>query len=294
MKPKNLPCHTLHILGCYTPCMRSVLALLLVAVSPRLTTAQSLEERVWIGVGIEVGEVGVLVTDVVEDAPAHAAGLLPGDEILAVDRIRVAEPVGLQRLVAGHHAGDEVELHVLRDRRHFRTRVELQLMPARDEILRRRLVDKPVPALEVEVLCGSIPGELAKLRGKVVLLHLFSTHCPSCQASHASLSDLASTRARDGLVVLAISGQPAETLEQLIKSERPAFAVARDPDGAAARSLYADRLPVFVVVDRRGIVRFAAASADPVRESGLSRQQAIEANLAAAVFAAERLLGSKQ
>lgn len=270
----------------------ALIALLCVAGSARAERiVRVAEPPAWIGVGIDSGEVGVVVTDVVEEAPAQAAGLLPGDEIFAVDGLRVAEPAELQQRIRSRHAGQEVVLGVLRDKRDFTVRVKLESMPDRNEILRRRLVDKPAPAFEVKVLDGRAKGKLSSLRGKVVLVEFWSTFCAACEATHASLSQLASSRARDGLVVLAISRESEASLKHYLNKHKPDFAVARDVDGEASKAFYAQEIPTLVVIDRRGIVRFAGVSEDPAR-SRLSAREAIEANVAAAIFAAKRILGA--
>ena len=57
---------------------------------------------------------GVRVRGVVANSPAEAAGLKPGDVVLSVDGRQVNDPGALDALVAGHAAGDRVELSVQR------------------------------------------------------------------------------------------------------------------------------------------------------------------------------------
>jgi serine protease Do len=58
---------------------------------------------------------GVVVQDVVEDSPAERAGLEPGDVILSVGGTSVSDPEELRDAIAGHKAGDEVDLAFRRD-----------------------------------------------------------------------------------------------------------------------------------------------------------------------------------
>jgi peroxiredoxin len=245
--------------------------------------------RAWLGVGIESGEVGVRITEVVEDTPAFEAGLLVGDEILSVDGRRVGIPRELQTLIGGKPPGHEVLLRVLRDDRKFRLRVALEALPDRNEILRRRLVGKRAPAFEVEILNGKVKGKLADLRGKVVLVEFWATWCTVCLSTHPALSKLAAERGKDGLVVLAISQESRRQLERFVGKEKPTFSVARDRDRSVTAAYYATVVPQLVVIDRRGVVRYAGVSEDPAT-SGLTARQAVEANVTAATFAAERAL----
>ncbi len=83
--------------------------------------------RGWLGVGIQAltkelskqfgikeGR-GVLINEVYEDDPAHAAGIKPGDIILKVDDQSVDSPNQLSRLVAQVGPGQEAKVHLLRD-----------------------------------------------------------------------------------------------------------------------------------------------------------------------------------
>jgi len=72
--------------------------------------------------GIE-GNVGILLSDVLEGGPAAAANLQQGDVIISVN----GDPIFSQRqarlLVAGMNPGDEVELVGIRDGEQFTTTV---------------------------------------------------------------------------------------------------------------------------------------------------------------------------
>ena len=45
--------------------------------------------RGWLGVEVDIGDLGVLVTGVIENSPAHKGGLLPQDLILEFNEIPV-------------------------------------------------------------------------------------------------------------------------------------------------------------------------------------------------------------
>jgi S1-C subfamily serine protease len=55
------------------------------------------------------------IVEVVEGSPAAAAGLRPGDLVLAVDGTPVADAVDLQRLLTADRIGADVALAVARD-----------------------------------------------------------------------------------------------------------------------------------------------------------------------------------
>jgi predicted metalloprotease with PDZ domain len=65
-----------------------------------------------------------VVTLVHSDSPAEAAGIAAGDELLAVDDVRVS-PVTLDARLREHHAGDRVTLTVFRNDELLRFRARI-------------------------------------------------------------------------------------------------------------------------------------------------------------------------
>jgi S1-C subfamily serine protease len=64
---------------------------------------------------------GVIVTEVTPDSPAEAAGLKPGDQILAVDGEEVGPDKSLADLIGSHQPGDTVTLSIARPGEEERT-----------------------------------------------------------------------------------------------------------------------------------------------------------------------------
>ena len=68
---------------------------------------------VWLGVTVA----GTRVTGVFDGSPAHAAGLSPGDEVIAVDGYRTATEPELRNLAGARRPGDELTVSVFRRHR---------------------------------------------------------------------------------------------------------------------------------------------------------------------------------
>lgn len=71
--------------------------------------------RGWLGVEVDVGDLGVLVTGVIENSPAHKGGLLPEDLILEFNEVPVHSYAELLRCVVSKRPQTEVRLKVGRD-----------------------------------------------------------------------------------------------------------------------------------------------------------------------------------
>jgi predicted metalloprotease with PDZ domain len=81
---------------------------------------------VWLGATMT----GLRVTGVVDDAPAQAAGLSPGDEIIALDGFRVTAEADIRSLAGALRPGDRIELAVFRRARLLRLSLALAPAPA--------------------------------------------------------------------------------------------------------------------------------------------------------------------
>jgi predicted metalloprotease with PDZ domain len=81
---------------------------------------------VWLGATLS----GSKVSAVFDDSPAQAAGLGPGDEIIALDGFRVTSEAELRSLAAALRPGDRIELAVFRRARLLRLPLQLGAPPA--------------------------------------------------------------------------------------------------------------------------------------------------------------------
>ncbi|HZN29005.1 MAG TPA: TlpA disulfide reductase family protein, partial [Xanthobacteraceae bacterium] len=101
--------------------------------------------------------------------------------------------------------------------------------------------------------------ELARLRGRVVLVHFFATWCEPCRAEIASLRELQSRLDGQPFAILPIS--VAETdgaVRRFFAGDPPPFAILLDRDRSVARAWNIDTLPSTVVLDRALRPRFFA------------------------------------
>lgn len=119
---------------------------------------------VYVGDGERVARDGAEVEAVVEGGPAAAAGVRPGDVVLAVAGQPVGEPGDLGRIVQEHAAGDVVPLTVQRDA----GRVELAVTLAANDDDGSPLYGKPFIGVASNTVLETIDHSVPAAAGNAV------------------------------------------------------------------------------------------------------------------------------
>jgi peroxiredoxin len=217
--------------------------------------------RPWIGVALAPGTRGVRIRQAIDRTPGARAGLLPDDEILAIDGAPVHEPREVIAAVTAKGVGTRVTLRIARGATEQDVQLALEPRPDAVEILHRKLVDKPAPTFTLTDAIGPHPASLPDLAGHVVVLEFGATWCRFCMSTIDRL-DAWQTQYRDaGLRVVWISSEPFETIRRLDPNDKLVFTRARDPDDKLAQTYFVPALPTLVVIDRDGTVRAAEMGA---------------------------------
>ena len=99
---------------------------------------------------------------------------------------------------------------------------------------------------------------LSEHRGEVVVLSFWSSHCSSCRTQLAALNRSLATYRSAGLTVygVGVDDDPVQSRE-FARTAGVAFALLLDPTKAVSRSYQVDNLPMTVLIDRNGTVRYA-------------------------------------
>jgi len=110
--------------------------------------------------------------------------------------------------------------------------------------------DTPRSMFVLPSLDGS-SQELARLRGRVVLVHFFATWCEPCRAEMASLSEIQSRLAKEPFAILPISVAEADgAVRRFFAGESLPFPILLDRDRSVAKAWNIQMLPSSVVLDR--------------------------------------------
>lgn len=115
---------------------------------------------------------------------------------------------------------------------------------------------KPAPALKLQDLDGK-SHDLAKLRGKVVLVNFWATWCPPCRREMPSMERLSQALAGEPFVVLAVDvGEDTDTIEAFASQldVAPTFPILLDADSRTMTAWKVGGLPTTFLVDKKGRV----------------------------------------
>jgi len=98
---------------------------------------------------------------------------------------------------------------------------------------------------------------LSEHRGEVIVVSFWSSRCTPCRSQLTSLNRSYQTYRSAGLQVygVGVDDDPAQSRE-FAHSAQVGFAMLLDPAKGVARSYEVDELPMTVLIDRNGLIRY--------------------------------------
>jgi thiol-disulfide isomerase/thioredoxin len=118
------------------------------------------------------------------------------------------------------------------------------------------------------------PLDAAAVAGRPVVVDFWASWCGACKEALPALDDLAGRFADRGVVVLAVNvdrdrGAADRWLAGRLPERR--LTLVADPSGTLLARMGAPGMPAVYVVDRTGVVRFAASGYAPDRLPAIER-----------------------
>jgi thiol-disulfide isomerase/thioredoxin len=105
-----------------------------------------------------------------------------------------------------------------------------------------------------------LDGKRPELAGKVVIIDFWASWCDPCRAAFPVLDGLHAELAKRGLVVIGVNvDEDAAAMERFLKARPVSFAIVRDARQRLVEAAAPPSLPMSIVVDRRGVIRFTHA-----------------------------------
>ena len=118
------------------------------------------------------------------------------------------------------------------------------------------LVGRAAPDFALHAVAGD-NVRLSEHRGEVVVLNFWSSRCTSCRTQLAALNRSFDTYRSAGLSVygVGVDDDPVQSRD-FARSARVDFALLLDPAKEVSRSYQVDNLPMTVLIDRNGTIRY--------------------------------------
>jgi peroxiredoxin len=124
------------------------------------------------------------------------------------------------------------------------------------------LVNKPAPQFELTDMQGK-KWSLKQLRGKIVVLNFWFTSCPPCVAEMPELNKIVQQYKGKDVVFLALSYNNGEQINTFLKKHDFNYTILPNSE-AVDISYKVNSWPTSIVIDKKGIIRFAQVSGQDI------------------------------
>lgn len=241
-------------------------------VTPSESSAEaSPNHRAWLGVVLAKNPGGgVLAKHVMRSSPAMKAGLKDGDVIVTVDKAPVASPEDVISRVAEVGPGKTIAVHLRRAGGEADLPITLVEHPGDLEIMRMDKIGTFAPGWKGGKASGGAPDDLAKLKGRVVLLDFWASWCSACREATPSIVALSDKYGAQGATVVGITGDPPEIAEKGAKKFGINYGVVSDVSDDTMSDYGVRALPTMYLVDKKGVIRevfVGFAGPEPIEEA---------------------------
>ena len=189
--------------------------------------------------------------------------------------IKVSKPPELITAIRNQGVGKIVTVAFNRKKKSMTKDIKLVARPDELEMLRKQVEGKPAPNVPLELVTGAGAGRLDGYKGKTVLVEFWATWCPACRASHERLSAYAKEMKDKGVVVLGVSNEETKDLLAYANKIKPNFTILRDKTDKLHNELKVSAIPMLLVIDKSGVMRFATIGAGSSLEEAIEKTSAL-------------------
>jgi peroxiredoxin len=209
----------------------------------------------WIGLHFDRHAHGARVIGIVSDGPAARAGILSGDEIVAIDGKAMPTPGAVVSRIQAAKVGARVVATISRAGQTLDIPITLEARPDLRKLGHTKLINQRAPDFDLPVVANGGSAKLSDLAGDVIVIDFWATWCKPCERLIPQLEALHQKYAARGLRVLGISDDDAADITLYAQKHSISYPLARDADAAISHAYWQAAWPMLVVIDRAGVVR---------------------------------------
>ena len=245
--------------------------------------------KAWLGVtlmkkiqfGDKVGHSRVAIDKVFKGTPAYKAGFESEDVILEIDKTKITEIEQMIQEVSGKKLGTTVSFKIERDNKVLIKELILQEKPDMKKMAEGNLLNHKAPDFEADLYKeGSWSNfKLSNQQGRVTILKFWSTTCVACIMAERELSKF--TLSNSHVDIVAVTVEDKDMVQKFLKKRNKIYLSEGEKLGKI-KTVVADPLkigeeyivsavPMFVVLDKKGIVQMVSVGAGPNLKKVLSK-----------------------
>lgn len=219
----------------------------------------------WMGVAIENHEKGVFIKDALKGTPAEKAGLTRGLIVQFIDDKPIKTTTEMIETVRSKGVGHKVTVKMI-DAKGMKVEKVLKLVARPDliELAQKNLMNQKAPDFELDIVNKGEKGKVKLSESKKVsIIEFWATWCGACAQALPTISKFANQN-KDKINFFSISNEDKPKIRKYLHYAKKKMAYnggvkfLHDADGKVNGSYFVPALPMFFVIDKKGITRHIA------------------------------------